>query len=121
MATLQARAGNPTIALTTFRRVLDVWQGSPDAIGASHGIGGLFILFERLGRVADAVTLHAALMRFLASLRMLEELPGAIERARTALGDAAFHEAERRGTVMEFRDITEFARTEIELALTAFG
>ena len=121
MAALQARAGNPTTALTTFRRMLDVWQGSPDAIGLSHGIGGLIILFERLGRAVDAVTLHAALMHFLPSLRMLEELPNTIERARIALGEVAFNKALRRGTAMEFRDMTEFARTEIELALAALG
>jgi len=121
MAALQARAGNPATALTTFRQMLDLWQGAPDAMGIAHGIGGLIILFERLGRAADAVTLHAALMHYLPSLRMLEELPGAIERARAALDDAAFHEAVRRGSVMDFRDMTEFARTEIELALTALG
>jgi hypothetical protein len=121
MAALQARAGNPTTALTTFRRMLDVWQGSPDAIGVSHGIGGLIILFERLGRAVDAVTLHAALMHFLPSLRMLEELPDTIERARIALGQVAFNEALRHGTVMEFRDMTEFARTEIELSLATLG
>jgi hypothetical protein len=98
-----------------------VWQGSPDAIGVSHGIGGLIILFERLGRAVEAVTLHAALMHFLPSLRMLEELPNTIERARIALGEVAFNKALRRGTAMEFRDMTEFARTEIELALAALG
>jgi hypothetical protein len=29
-------------------------------MGIVHGIGGLIILFERLGRAVDAVTLHAA-------------------------------------------------------------
>ena len=55
--------------------MLDLWQGTPDAMGIAHGIGGLIILFERLGRAVDAVTLHAALMHYLPSLRMLEELP----------------------------------------------
>jgi tetratricopeptide (TPR) repeat protein len=118
MAALQARAGNPTTALSMFRQMLDAWRGLPDAIVVSHGIGGLIVLFERLGHAAPAVTLHAALMRYLPSLRMLEELPEAIERARTALGDAAFGEATRRGTVMELRDMTDFARTEIAHALT---
>ena len=39
-------------------------------MSVSHGIGGLIILFERLGRAKDSVALHAALMRFLPSLRM---------------------------------------------------
>jgi hypothetical protein len=45
---------------------------------------------------------------------MLEELPNAIERARTSLGDSAFNNAVRRGSVMEYRDLMEFVRTEIE-------
>ena len=121
MAALQARAGNPATALITFRQMLDLWQGAPDAMGIAHGVGGLIILFERLGRAADAVTLHAALMHFLPSLQMLEELPAAIERAKTALDDATFDAAARRGAAMDFRDMTEFARTEIELALAALG
>jgi predicted ATPase len=121
MAALQARAGNPKIALGMFRQMLDTWQGSPDAMGASHGIGGLIILFDRLGQSAQAVTLHAALMHYLPSLRMLEELPAAIERARTALGDTAFNEAMQRGAVMEPREMTEFARTEIAHALSIFS
>jgi predicted ATPase/class 3 adenylate cyclase len=121
MAALQARAGKPATALTTFRQMLDLWQGEANAPGIAHGIGGLIILFERLGRAVDAVTLHAALMHYLPSLRMLEELPGAIERAKAALDDAAFDAAARRGAAMAFRDMTEFARTEIGLALTALG
>jgi tetratricopeptide (TPR) repeat protein len=121
MAALQARAGNPTTALTTFRQMLDVWQRTPDALGIVHGIGGLIILFERIGRAVDAVTLHSALMHYLPSLRMQGELSDAVERAKTALGDVAFNEAARRGTGMEFRDMTEFARTEIELALATLG
>ena len=60
-------------------------------------------------------------MHYLPSLRMLAELPDAIERARATLGDAAFNEAARRGAIMEYRDMTEFARREIELALAALG
>jgi hypothetical protein len=90
-------------------------------LGIVHGIGGLIILFERLGRSVDAVTLHAAQMHYLPSLRMQDELHGAIKRARTALDDATFDAAARRGTAMEFRDMTEFARTEIGLALAALG
>jgi predicted ATPase len=119
MAALQARAGNPTTALSMFRQMLDAWQGLPKGIVVSHTIGGLILLFERLGRAAPSVTLHAALMHYLPSLRMLEELPEAIERAQTALGDAAFGEATRRGAVMELRDMTDFARTEIAHALAA--
>ena len=116
MAELQARTGSPAAALCMFRHMLDLWQGSPDAMGASQGIGGLIILFERLGLAAQAVTLHAALMHYLPSLRMLEELPTAIERARTALGDA--DEAVQRGAAMESPDMTEFARAEIAQALS---
>jgi tetratricopeptide (TPR) repeat protein len=121
LAALQARAGNPATALTTFRQMLDVWQRTPDAMGLAHGIGGLIILFERLGRAVDAVTLHAALTHFLPSLQMLEELPGVIERARAALDAATFAAAARRGAAMDFRDMTGFARTEIDLALAELG
>ena len=121
MAALQARAGSPATALTTFRQMLDVWQRTPDALGIAHGIGGLIILFERLGRAVDAATLHAALTHFLPSLQMMEELPGVIERARAALDDATFAAAARRGAAMDFREMTGFARTEIDLALAELG
>jgi predicted ATPase len=121
LASLQGRAGNPATALATFREMLGLWQGQPDAMGMAHGVGGLIILFERLGRAVDAVTLHAALMRFLPSLGMLEELPVAIERARAALEDATLNAAARRGAAMDFREMTGFARTEIELALAELG
>ena len=93
-------------------------RARPTQWGHAQGIGGLIILFERLGLAAQAVTLHAALMHYLPSLRMLEELPTAIERARTALGDAAFDEAVQRGAAMESPDMTEFARAEIAQALS---
>jgi tetratricopeptide (TPR) repeat protein len=121
LAALQARAGNPATALSAFREMLGMWRGQPDAVGLAHGIGGLIILFERLGRAADAVTLHAALMHFFPSLRMLEELPATIERARAALDDATFAAAARRGAAMDFREMTGFARTEIDLALAELG
>ena len=50
---------------------------------------------------------------------MLEELPATIERARAALDDATFDAAARCGAAMDFRDMTGFARTEIEQALAA--
>ena len=118
---LQALAGNPKAALGMFDQMLNTWQGSPDAARAVQGIGGLIILFERIGQAAQAVTLHAALMHYLPSLRMLEELPAAIERAKTALGDAAFNEATQRGAVMESHEMTEFARTEIAHVLSTVG
>jgi predicted ATPase/class 3 adenylate cyclase len=121
LAALQARAGSPVRALATFRQALNLWQRTPDALGIAHGIGGLIILFERLGRPVDAVTLHAALMRYLPSLKMLEELPAAIERARAALDNIRIDAAARRGAAMDFRDMTEFARGEVERALGDLG
>ena len=56
-------------------------------------------------------------MHYLPSLRMQDELPKAIERAKAALDDVTFDVAARRGTAMDFREMTEFSRTEIERAL----
>ena len=113
MAALQGRAGSPgDSAHDVSANVGPVARRRQCARGSTHGFGGLIILFERLGRAADAVTLHEALMHYLPSLQMQEELPAAIERARASLDDATFDAALRRGTAMDFRDMTDFARGE---------
>lgn len=121
LAALQARAGNPAAALSTFRRMLDAWQGLPDTMIVRQGIGGIIVLFERLSRFAPAVTLHAALMHFFPALSMPSELTDAIVRMRTALGEAAFAAASAQGEGMELRDATEFARAEVAGAMGALS
>jgi hypothetical protein len=61
--------------------------------------------------VANAVTLHAALMHDLSSLRTQEELTAAIERTGGALDGATFDAAPRRGAAMDFREMTGFAKS----------
>jgi predicted ATPase len=117
IAALQARSGDPISALTGFREMLGQWRGSAELMMVSNGIGGLVVLFERLGRTGAAATLYGAIGEVFQANPFVAEFPATMLRARDALGDAAFDEANRRGAAMSMHDAIDYARKQIAQAL----
>ncbi len=116
IAALQARSGNPTAALDSFRAMLDAWRSTAEALLVSHGIGGLAVLFERLGRWEAAALLHGMLGKAFPSNPFIEDLPKTVARVREALGVSVFEEISRRGATMDLHQLIDYARGEIAKA-----
>jgi hypothetical protein len=87
----------------------------------SHGLGGLIMLFDRLGHATAAATLNGALTTMIESTAFLHELTDAIVRVRRVLGDAVFDEADRRGAAMAFSEVANYASDQVLQALVALG
>jgi predicted ATPase len=120
-AALQARSGDPIGALRSFLDTVNSWHQSTDLMFVSHGLGGLIVLFDRLGHATAAATLNGALTTMIESTAFLHELPDAIVRVRRGLGDAAFDQAERRGAAMAFSEVANYASDQVLHALVALG
>jgi predicted ATPase len=121
IAALQARSGDPVSALRDFQQMLNEWRGAADVIFVSHGIGGLVVLFERLGHAEAAATLDGMVVRTFRSNPFVEELPETMLRVRTVLGDAAFDEMNRRGAAMDVHEAIDYAQEQIRQALAELG
>jgi predicted ATPase len=121
LAALQARSGDPVIALRGFKNMLNVWRRSADLMFASHGLGNLILLFYRLGNSTAAATLNGAMAKSFESNSLVTERPDVIARLRRTLGEAAFDEASRRGAAMTLHEATDYALGEIAQALVAAG
>jgi hypothetical protein len=121
IAALQARDGDIASALCSFRTMFNAWHGVAEALLVSHGIGGLTVLFERLGRCNAAALLHGMLSRMLPSNPFVEELPATVVRLRQGLGNPAFDDLTRRGAAMDLHEAIEFAQEQIEKALGDLG
>jgi hypothetical protein len=75
IAVLQARSGDPVTALGSFRQMLNALRRSADLMFASHGIGSLIALFERIGQTQAAATLHGFLSPMFDTSAFLAEFP----------------------------------------------
>jgi hypothetical protein len=117
VAALQARAGDRTAALHSFREMLEGALRSADLMFMSHGLGRLIVLFERLGCAEAAATLHGALCRRPQSNSFVQELPDTIERVRAVLGPERFDAAGARGNAMALHEATDYALGQVRLAL----
>jgi predicted ATPase/DNA-binding winged helix-turn-helix (wHTH) protein len=118
VAALQARSGDPVLALRSFRGMLEGSRRSADLIFMSHGLGRLVVLFERLGRAEAAATLHGALSRHVDSNSFVRELPETLARLRGVLGNARFNAAGGRGAAMALHEATDYALGEVQRALS---
>ena len=121
IAALQARNGNMAAALGSFRGMLDAWRGTPEALLISHGIGGLVVLLERLGRCETAALLHGMLENAFPSNPCVEELPATMTRLRGALDKSMFDEISRLGAAMDLQKAIDVAQGEISSALAELG
>jgi predicted ATPase len=121
VAALQARSGDPIGALRSFLDTVNSWHQSTDLMFVSHGLGGLIVLFDRLGHATAAATLNGALTAMVESTAFLHELPDATVRVRRVLGDAAFDDADRRGAAMAFSEVVNYASDQVLRALATLG
>ena len=121
VAALQARSGDPIGALRSFLDTVNSWHQSTDLMFVSHGLGGLIVLFDRLGHATAAATLNGALTAMIESTAFLHELSDAIVRVRRVLGDAAFDDAARRGAAMAFSEVVNYASDQVLRALATLG
>lgn len=117
VAALQASRMDPIVALKSFRRMMELWRSSTDLILISHGIGSLIVLLSRLGFAFSAAVLIGAVSSALKANPFVAQLPEATVCARQALGDDTFEEAIRRGGLMEFHQICDYAQIELQQAL----
>ena len=88
---------------------------------ASHGLGNLILLFDRLGNSTAAATLKGTMTKSFESNSLVTESPDVTARLRRTLGEAAFDEARRRGAAMTLHEATDYALGEIAKALVAAG
>ena len=121
VAALQARSGDPIAALDSFRQMLNASRRSTDLMFASHGIGSLIVLLERLGRAQAAATLHGVLSSMFDPSAFFAEFPETILRLRRDLGDAPFDEQRRKGAAMTHYEVTDYALSEVGTALASLG
>jgi predicted ATPase len=121
VAALQARSGDPIAALESFRQMLNASRRSTDLMFASHGIGSLIVLLERLSQTQAAATLHGVLSSMFDPSAFFAEFPETILRLRRDLGDAPFDEQRRKGAAMTQYEVTDYALDEIRTALASLG
>jgi hypothetical protein len=119
IALLYAQSGEPIAALRSAGQMLGEWRRANDLMLASHGLGSLIVLFERLDRPEAAATLNGMLSETLESSALVTELPDIVDRVRNTMGEAAFGEATRRGAVMSLHEATDYALEQITQALAA--
>jgi len=121
VAVLHAQSGEPIAALRGAGQMLKEWRSTNDLMLASHGLGSLIVLFERLDRAETAATLHGTLRKTFEANTILAELPETITRIRDTLGDAAFGEASGRGAAMTLPEAIDYALEQITQALAGSG
>ena len=81
LVALQARSGDPVIALRGFKNMLNVWRRSADLMFASNGLGNLILLFDRLGNSTAAATLSGTMTKSFVSNSLVTE-SGGVQAAR---------------------------------------
>jgi predicted ATPase/class 3 adenylate cyclase len=117
VAALQVRAGEPKTALQSLLRALDDSRGSVDRGFLANVLAALVVIFERLGRVESAATLHGAVLREFKTLEAVWELPEACARIRSTLGDSEFQRLAEKGVAMPIFEIVRYAEGEIRAVL----
>ena len=121
VAALQAKERQPVAALESFRQMLAASGRSADLMFASHGVGGLIVLLERLGQAKAAATLLGISHQHPISSAFFADFPETIARLRSELGDVKFEETRRKGSAMTQHEVADYALDEIRNALAALG
>jgi tetratricopeptide (TPR) repeat protein len=114
---LQARTGDPMVALVGFRDMIAVWRDSADMFIFSHGMASLVVLFDRFDRWDVAATMRGTLDSALQADALIQDLPGAIAHLREVLGEETYESHYRHGPAMNVQQAANYAEEQINLVL----
>ncbi len=117
-ARLRLVDADPDDALTMFDAAIDAFQQTGNLAQLTITLASATALFERIGRIETAATLYAAIVRQPGSEHHVPDLPELAGRLTVKLGQKPFSSYDSAGAGMDLGDTAQFARREIQLALT---
>lgn len=117
---VQARSGNPTAALDSFKRMLQSFGAASDIASVSAWRTALVVLFAKLGQLQAAATLHGTIAGTAHGESFSSEHSEAVQKTRGALGESVFAALMARGAAMSLREASDFAAVQVDLALAGF-
>ena len=115
-ARLRLVDADPDDALTMFDAAIDAFQQAGNVAQLTITLASATALFERIGWLDSAATLHAAIVRQPGSAHHVPDLPDLAERLVGRLGQADFDAHHAAGAGMDLGDTAHFARHEIRRA-----
>ena len=118
LAALHTRGGDPGTALRSFERMLDAFGDATDIASVSVWRTSLVVLLARLGLCQAVATLHGSLAVAIDASGVTSEHDAAVGRVREAPGDTVVATAMRRGRAMSLREVSNYAATQVQLALS---
>jgi predicted ATPase/class 3 adenylate cyclase/DNA-binding CsgD family transcriptional regulator len=116
-ARLRLVDADPDDALTMFDAAIDAFQQAGNVAQLTITLASATALFERIGMLESAATLHAAIVRQPGSAQHVPDLPELADRLVEQLGRPAFETHGAAGVGMDLGDTAQFARREIQRAL----
>ena len=121
LAGLEARHGEPRVALDSFDQALELYQQAGIITNLAVSFGDLSVFFDRVGRPAVAATLYGASTRDVAAATFVAELPKVADRLRGVLGAAVFDGLVGVGAAMDRGEAVRYAHAEIQRARDQLG
>jgi DNA-binding CsgD family transcriptional regulator len=115
-ARLRLVDADPDDALTMFDAAIDAFHQAGNVAQLTITLASATALFERIGRLESAATLHAAIVRQPGSEHHVPDLPELAGRLSAKLGQAVFRDLGVAGAGMDLGDTALFARQEIQRA-----
>lgn len=116
-ARLRLVDADPDDALIMFDAAIDAFQQAGNVAQLTITLASATALFERIGMLESAATLHAAIVRQPGSEQHVPDLGERADRLMDRLGRPAFETHGGAGLEMDLGDTAQFARREIQHAL----
>ena len=121
LAGLEARHGEPRLALESFDHALELYQQAGTVMNLAVSFGDLSVFFDRVGRPAVAATLYGASTRDVAAATFVPELAKVVDRLREVLGPTVFDDLVEVGAAMDRGEAVRYAHAEIQRARDQLG
>ena len=114
-ARVHAVAGEPDVALGLIATAIESFQRAGNIAQLIITVALVPAVFEQLGRLEAAASLHAAITREPASLDHVPDLAALAERLEAALGQEALARCVAAGSELDLNAAATYAREQIEI------